>query len=460
MAPPLLLRQGLAGALKTGLQAGFLRGLASTIPLSAESGKSEKGLPPNPKKQSKPKHVVEPKARGKLLASHPAAGLSKKPSPPSSYPSVVNKGDMVASPDPDDLTLLTDDGGPRFLARKTLVEFPQKVASPFRKQASDLGTQQGCRTAAEDSSSSSSSSSDSDSESEEEEDVSEVGPRVASKAQGKFPKSKASFEDRTPKIVIAAKEETWSQTPHTDSTYPEKPRQPEKKTAPQAEVGEGVMKQYVKEKQSQKVFRVNEMDKKSQKPGELKHSLPDHTDSGSSVPPSPVLMPLAEETGAERQLHAAPPETRGKNMEEEQVPEPKGQEASPHSRKEDLRKQVAVGNMKAAPQTKEVVLEDQVPVGSVKTVPAQNQDVSSEKIPALTLEEKGEISQDSATQLEDPDNIQETEQAAAPASPSDTTTYKNLQHHDYNAYTFIDLNLELSKFRMPQPSSGRESPRH
>ncbi|XP_003504490.1 NADH dehydrogenase [ubiquinone] flavoprotein 3, mitochondrial isoform X2 [Cricetulus griseus] len=40
------------------------------------------------------------------------------------------------------------------------------------------------------------------------------------------------------------------------------------------------------------------------------------------------------------------------------------------------------------------------------------------------------------------------------------TTYKNLQHHGYNTYTFLDLNLDLSKFRMPQPSSGRESPRH
>ncbi|EDL97016.1 NADH dehydrogenase (ubiquinone) flavoprotein 3-like, isoform CRA_b [Rattus norvegicus] len=43
---------------------------------------------------------------------------------------------------------------------------------------------------------------------------------------------------------------------------------------------------------------------------------------------------------------------------------------------------------------------------------------------------------------------------------SDTTTYKNLQHHEYNAFTFLDLNLDLSKFRLPQPSSGRESPRH
>ncbi|XP_045396695.1 NADH dehydrogenase [ubiquinone] flavoprotein 3, mitochondrial isoform X2 [Lemur catta] len=46
------------------------------------------------------------------------------------------------------------------------------------------------------------------------------------------------------------------------------------------------------------------------------------------------------------------------------------------------------------------------------------------------------------------------------AEPSDSSTYKNLQHHDYTTYTFLDLNLDLSRFRMPQPSSGRESPRH
>ncbi|XP_007172747.1 NADH dehydrogenase [ubiquinone] flavoprotein 3, mitochondrial isoform X2 [Balaenoptera acutorostrata] len=50
--------------------------------------------------------------------------------------------------------------------------------------------------------------------------------------------------------------------------------------------------------------------------------------------------------------------------------------------------------------------------------------------------------------------------AATLAEPFDNTTYKNLQHHDYSTYTFLDLNLELTKFRMPQPSSGRESPRH
>ncbi|XP_004631840.1 NADH dehydrogenase [ubiquinone] flavoprotein 3, mitochondrial isoform X2 [Octodon degus] len=50
--------------------------------------------------------------------------------------------------------------------------------------------------------------------------------------------------------------------------------------------------------------------------------------------------------------------------------------------------------------------------------------------------------------------------APIPTEPFDNTTYKNLQHHDYSTYTFLDLNLDLSKFRLPQPSSGRESPRH
>merc|ERR1712002_247172 len=53
--------------------------------------------------------------------------------------------------------------------------------------------------------------------------------------------------------------------------------------------------------------------------------------------------------------------------------------------------------------------------------------------------------------------------AAAPPEPEepfDNSTYKNYQHHSYNAYTFADLDLEMAKYRLPQPSSGRPSPRH
>ncbi|XP_076210739.1 NADH dehydrogenase [ubiquinone] flavoprotein 3, mitochondrial isoform X3 [Aptenodytes patagonicus] len=54
-----------------------------------------------------------------------------------------------------------------------------------------------------------------------------------------------------------------------------------------------------------------------------------------------------------------------------------------------------------------------------------------------------------------------TTAAAEPAPEEfDNSTYKNLQHHEYNTYTFVDSVAVLSKFRQPQPSSGRLSPRH
>ncbi|XP_074760386.1 NADH dehydrogenase [ubiquinone] flavoprotein 3, mitochondrial isoform X3 [Athene noctua] len=53
-----------------------------------------------------------------------------------------------------------------------------------------------------------------------------------------------------------------------------------------------------------------------------------------------------------------------------------------------------------------------------------------------------------------------TAAAEPPPEEFDNSTYKNLQHHEYNIYTFVDSVAALSKFRQPQPSSGRPSPRH
>uniref|UniRef100_A0AAQ4RS41 NADH:ubiquinone oxidoreductase subunit V3 n=1 Tax=Gasterosteus aculeatus aculeatus TaxID=481459 RepID=A0AAQ4RS41_GASAC len=48
--------------------------------------------------------------------------------------------------------------------------------------------------------------------------------------------------------------------------------------------------------------------------------------------------------------------------------------------------------------------------------------------------------------------------AVAPPEPDeafDNSTYKNYQHHNYNPYTFSDLDVQMAKFRLPQPSSVR-----
>ncbi|NWH39988.1 NDUV3 dehydrogenase, partial [Chloropsis hardwickii] len=54
-----------------------------------------------------------------------------------------------------------------------------------------------------------------------------------------------------------------------------------------------------------------------------------------------------------------------------------------------------------------------------------------------------------------------TEEAAQPVPEEfDNSTYKNLQHHEYHTFTFHDYIAVLAKYRQPQPSSGRPSPRH
>ncbi|XP_012515435.1 PREDICTED: NADH dehydrogenase [ubiquinone] flavoprotein 3, mitochondrial isoform X1 [Propithecus coquereli] len=470
MAASLLLRQGRAGAVKTMfLEARVFQGFASTVPLSAESGKSEKGLTPNSKKQSPPKNVVTPKEKGKLLATPAAAEVSRNVSSPHPYPSVVNKGGVGASPGPDDSTLRTHKGVPKVLSRKTLVEFPQKVPSPLKKQGSGSEARRKGQKVTDDSSSSSSSSSSSDSESDEESDVSEVGPRVVSKGKGGFRKAEVSlaFENTAPQTATSAKETTWSQKPHPDSTYPEKPRQPKKKgtavkpsedrkdakpkiMAPKSQVREEFLKQGIKEKQLQNIFRSNEIDEESRKPFEGKGILPDHTKSGLSAQPAGGPAPtLGEETHLGKQ-----------------VPELHGKATAPQRRKEHLGKQATGGHSKAG----EEILEDQVPIRDLKTVSAEKKDVFDEKAtvlslesevvedPAMPVEDSAVPVEDPAMPVEDQDGTQEP--APVAAEPSDNSTYKNLQHHDYTTYTFLDLNLDLSRFRMPQPSSGRESPRH
>ncbi|XP_053421640.1 NADH dehydrogenase [ubiquinone] flavoprotein 3, mitochondrial isoform X2 [Nycticebus coucang] len=461
MASLLLLRQGRVGAVKTMLlEARVFRGFASTVPLSVESGKSEKGLPPNSKKQSPPKNVVAPKERGRLLATQAAAELSKNLPSSNSYPSVVNKGGMGASPNPDDSMLLTQEGLPEVLSRKTLVEFPQKVPSPFRKQGSASKARQKVQKVTDDSSSSSSS----DSESDKEGDSSEVGPRVASKSKRGFRKTEASHALEN----ISAKEKPRSQKPHTDATYPE-PRQPKKKGAtpqlsedrkdakpetliPRPQVNEELLKQDTEEKQLHKVFRSNETEEESQKPRGVTGVLTDHTESALSSQldsgPAPTL--LTEEARVEGQLQATPG-ARQSHL-EKPVPELNGKATSSLLRNEHPRNQGIGGPAEAA----EDILEDQAPITDLKTVPAENTDVFSEQ--AAVLKPQSEAVEDSAPPVEDQDGTQEP--AWEPPEPSDSTTYKNLQHHDYTTYTFLDLNLDLSKFRMPQPSSGRTSPRH
>lgn len=363
---------------------------------------------------------MEPKERGQQLATPTADELSKNVPSPTSSPPVVKQGRVLAGPNPDASMPLTDQGVLKFLPRKTLVEFPQKVAPPFRKQGSDSeGTQQG-RKGTDDSSSSSSSSSSSDSESDEEGDSSEAGPQAKSKLRGGFPVAQASHSSAggAPQIEIPAQEKSVSRQPHPDLVSAQRPhgakkkgayRQPSedrkdpkpKTTAPKSHAGEKFMEQDVKEKQWQKVSTSNGMAKESQKPLEITKTLSDRTKPGLSTRPRGSPAPTqSAETRAGRRLPATP-ETKERLL-EKQVPEPDGEVALSLFRKEDLGKRVAEGILKA----KGEILEDQLPASNVKLVPVHNKDVCDEKTAVLKLEEKGGVIEDPAAQMEGQDSTQ------------------------------------------------------
>ncbi|XP_077436195.1 uncharacterized protein ndufv3 [Vanacampus margaritifer] len=63
-------------------------------------------------------------------------------------------------------------------------------------------------------------------------------------------------------------------------------------------------------------------------------------------------------------------------------------------------------------------------------------------------------------QTETPQEEAATMVPAEPEGTFDNSTYRNYEHHSYNPYTFADMDVEMAKYRLPQPTSGRPSPQH
>ncbi|XP_056308726.1 nucleolar protein dao-5 isoform X2 [Danio aesculapii] len=86
--------------------------------------------------------------------------------------------------------------------------------------------------------------------------------------------------------------------------------------------------------------------------------------------------------------------------------------------------------------------------------------------PSEELVDPAPVAADAVGALAQTDIVETPEEQAPEKAPEpepepfDNTTYKNLQHHHYNMYTFTDMDVEMAKYRLPQPSSGRPSPKH
>ncbi|XP_072470962.1 NADH dehydrogenase [ubiquinone] flavoprotein 3, mitochondrial isoform X2 [Notamacropus eugenii] len=345
-------------------------------------------------------------------------------SSPNSYPSAVNKGKTIVNVNSDDIKQQADEEIRKVLPRKTVVEFPQRVSTSSRRaKDSYLATHQPIKKPADGDFSSSSSDSDSD----REDNVSEIvlKPQIAIKTKGEFPQWDAS-ETRTKGTLKLAKK-TQFQKAYRDPPLVEKPHQSEMKSTveqseaykepkmPKSEVIEAFRERSTKEAQMQNsIFKLNEISKENQKLVEIHRKLSDQMEGGSST-----------------QLDIRKEENR------EEKPTTVDDTAGHFENKHILEEQVSILNLEApSPETKEDVLE--------------------ENVPAVNTGAKEEVFQGLAVELKNQGIIPETENAEA----FDNSTYKNLQHHNYSTYTFLDFNLDLLKFRLPQPSSGRESPRH
>lgn len=375
-----------------------------------------------------------PKERGRPLSTPAAARLPRHAAscgPPSPVPS---RGGTVAIPGPDDSSLAADEGVPKVLSRKTLVEFPQKVPSALRERGSDaeaLRKGRGAAGGSSPSSSSSSSSSSSESESDDEGGGSEVGSPGTRRGGGRAPTPEASrpLENRAPQMSVSAKAKARSPRPGPDLTSAEQPRgaekagtplqpargrksaKPEPTAAPQGE--EEFVKQSAKG-EKQKMVRANRAGGDSRGPLEVRTGSWDQTRSGVAAQagggPAPTLR--ADQT-ATREWPRAAPGARARPL--QQGPGPAGDAASAPLRTADAGPQVPGGGAEAPGETPE----GRPPVASAKPAPVQDEGVFREEVAAPRLAAQSEATEDAAAAAE-PAGAQGTPGACHPRLEPET----------------------------------------
>ncbi|NWI85596.1 NDUV3 dehydrogenase, partial [Pitta sordida] len=319
------------------------------------------------------------------------------------------------------------------MSRKTVVSFPQRgvVSSLEEEKFTTPATGGGLKKelAEEETSSSSSSESDSSSDSEGENDDSEV----AIKTKVEFPRrGPISAENIAVKASMVAKE-NLVQRPHKEYRLKKLPRKPEIDVSAVEQV------KFSQASVSKETSKPKARDTKVK-------STPKAADQQKLVL-EPHVMERQNLTDVTRK--------------------------SDHFGEKSIGTQVAATQLKASAATREDQKQKTVSRGEKKRV-KEAQESEAKEVSALQVEEtsgsavlemgttaKEETIQEAGVQAGESSTIEE---ARAPGEPApeelDNSTYKNLQHHEYHTYTFADYIAVLSKYRQPQPSSGRPSPRH
>ncbi|NWW85321.1 NDUV3 dehydrogenase, partial [Rhynochetos jubatus] len=316
-----------------------------------------------------------------------------------------------------------------FMSRKTVVAFPQRVVvSSFEEEnlttpATDGGLRK--ELVEEETSSSSSSDSSSDSEEENEDD----GSEVAVKTKVEFPRRDSIFSENIAVKASMLATENLTQKSHKEYVTKKKPHKTETGVSP------------IKQVASAETSVSHETSKSKARDPKVKST---------------------RKAADQRKLVLEPREGESQDLTDVA-------RKSDYLEEKTVGTQVAAIRLKASSVTRKDKKQKLVSRGEEKVKEAQES--GAEVGTAPKLEETSESTALAMGAAAKEETIQEggvqaggrstTEAAAEPAPEEfDNSTYKNLQHHEYTTYTFFDSVAVLSKFRQPQPSSGRPSPRH
>ncbi|NXI42542.1 NDUV3 dehydrogenase, partial [Galbula dea] len=303
------------------------------------------------------------------------------------------------------------------MARKTVVAFPQRgaVSSLEGENLTAPAAEGGWRKEVVEEETSSSSSSDSDSSSDSEEEHDDGAAEVAVQSKAEFPRQDSIFsEDIAVKASMLAKE-NLPKKPHKEYAAKKKPCKPETDVSP------------VKQVTSFKTSKSKARDPKVE-------STPEEADGQKLVLEAPMVerQELSDVTSKSTGTQGAALQLK----------------ASAEAQEDEKQTLVFQGEKKVK-ETQEA---------EAAAAPKPEETSESTEVVVVGTAAQEETIQEAGVQAGEGSTIEAT---AKPAPEEfDNSTYKNLQHHEYNIYTFVDSVVGLSKFRQPQPSSGRASPRH
>ncbi|NWI61188.1 NDUV3 dehydrogenase, partial [Calyptomena viridis] len=316
------------------------------------------------------------------------------------------------------------------MSRKTVVAFPQRVvvSSLEEEKLTKPATGGGLRKelAEEQTSSSSSSESDSSSDSEAENDDSEV----PMKTKVEFPRRGPIFPEHIAvKASMVAKENLFLK-PHKEYRLKKLPHKPEIDVSAVKQV------KFSKTSVSQETSKSKARDTKVK-------STPKAVDQ-QEVVLEPRVVESQHQTGVTRKSDYLVEKSFGTQVAAIQL------KASATTQEDKKQKQVSRGEKEKVKEAQESEVKE-VTAPKMEETPGSRVLVMGTTAKEETIQEAGAQAGESST----------IEALGEPAPEEfDNSTYQNLQHHEYHTYTFADYITILSKFRQPQPSSGRPSPRH